>query len=197
MLMRVILASQSPRRREILTTLGVDFEVLVSEADECCTLTDPADFVQELSRRKAQAVADSNDFSADTLIIGCDTVVVSDGKILGKPKDREDAKAMLRNLSGKAHYVYSGLTLIYDGKVYTSFDRTAVHFSQMSDMEIERYVATGEPDDKAGAYAIQGKAARFIAGIEGCYYNVVGLPVALLSKLVHEHGIPLFEDNNG
>ncbi len=197
MFMRVILASQSPRRREILTTLGVAFEVLVSEADECCTLTDPADFVQELSRRKAQAVADSNDFSADTLIIGCDTVVVSDGKILGKPKDREDAKAMLRSLSGKAHYVYSGLTLVYGGKVYTSFDRTAVRFSQMCDNEIESYVATGEPDDKAGAYAIQGKAARFIAGIEGCYYNVVGLPVALLSRLVREHGIPLFEDNNG
>ncbi len=191
--MRVILASKSPRRREILTTLGIGFEIVVSDVDETCPQTDPAGLVEELSYRKANAVNQSRPFDPDTLIIGCDTVVAVDGEILGKPACRADAESMLRRLAGKTHYVYSGLTLLYDGKVYTSHDRTAVHFMPMCDAEIRSYVETGEPDDKAGAYAIQGKGARFIRGIEGCYYNVVGLPVALLSRMVRENNIPLFE----
>ncbi len=190
--MRVILASKSPRRCEILTTLGVSFEIVVSQADETCFETDPAKLVEILSRRKAEAVLAGGDFGDDTLIIGCDTVVAIDGKILGKPKDGADAERMLHLLSGRTHEVFSGLTMLYNGKVITSHDRTEVRFVSMTDCEIRDYIASGEPNDKAGAYAIQGAGARFIAGINGCYYNVVGLPVALLTRLIRENNLSGF-----
>ena len=187
--MKVWLASKSPRRKEILTALGVDFSVVAAEADETCDIAAPDALVRELSRRKAAAVGDVPD---ETLVIGCDTVVCLNDKIMGKPKDRAEACRMLSALSGNSHTVYSGLTLRYGGHIYTDFAATQVHFAKLSAEEIAAYAATGEPDDKAGAYAIQGRGAQFITGIEGCYYNVVGLPVALLREMTKTHGIPLF-----
>ncbi|MBQ7039242.1 MAG: septum formation protein Maf [Clostridia bacterium] len=196
--MEIILASASPRRREILENLGLDFEIVVSNADESCEISDASELVSELSERKAMAVLkmlrDEGRCTDDMLIIGCDSVVVLNGEILGKPRDRAHALYMLRGLSGNSHSVISGLTLLYKGKAYTDFEKTEVYFDTISEDEIKRYVASGESDDKAGGYAIQGKAARFIKGISGCYYNVVGLPVHLMCKMAENNGILLFED---
>ncbi len=183
----IILASGSPRRRELMQQIGLDFEVQVSEVEEHVTSTVPAEVVQELSRQKAEAVAAvlfkrGNDRS-DCLVLGADTIVACDGRILGKPKDEADAVHMLTMLSGRAHEVYTGVTFVYadpvDGsrKEHTFYECTKVHFAPMSAEEIAEYVATGDPLDKAGAYGIQGFCARYITGIEGDYNNVVGLPV--------------------
>lgn len=194
---KIILASASPRRRELMQQIGLEFEVKVSDVDEKVSSKVPEKVVQELSRQKAEAVADTEiaavsgtDGEADartresgTLIIGADTIVACDGEILGKPKTEEDAARMLRMLSGRAHEVYTGVTFVYadpdDGsrKVHTFFECTKVHFAPMTEEEIAEYVATKDPLDKAGAYGIQGFCARYITGIEGDYNNVVGLPV--------------------
>ena len=179
--MRIILASKSPRRREILQNLGLEFEVITADTNEECDITDGALLAEELSLRKAKAVADGIELD-DTVVIGCDTVVVCDGKILGKPKDRADAEKMLRMLSGKAHSVISGLTLIGGGNIITASEETKVFFDELTESEIEEYISTDEPYDKAGAYGIQGLAGKFIGRIEGCYFNVVGLPVNLLYR---------------
>ncbi len=189
--MRIILASASPRRREILTQLGLNFEIVVSDAEESSNLTDAGKLCKELSKIKAHSVAkkiaDNN-----ALIIGCDTVVVKNGKILGKPKDEADAFNMLSALSGGEHSVISGLTLIHGDKVISKYEETRVLFDDMSKDEIMAYIATGECTDKAGAYAIQGLAAPYIKGIKGCYYNVVGLPVNLLYNMAKELNLNLF-----
>ncbi|MBQ4109587.1 MAG: septum formation protein Maf [Clostridia bacterium] len=194
--MKIILASASPRRREILENLGIEFEIKISNADETCDIKNPCELVCELSRRKAQATADmlkeSRTLSDDTLIIGSDSVVYCGGKILGKPENRQNAFEMLTSLSGSTHSVISGLCLIYGDKVITDFEKTDVFFDEISDKEINDYVASGECDDKAGAYAIQGKASKWIKGINGCYFNVVGLPVHLLYKMAKENGIEVF-----
>ena len=204
---KIILASASPRRRELLTQIGLDFEVVVSETEEKITSTEPAKVVEELSAQKAQAVwgwmhlqtdddnahaqipnknAEPRDIrifgnNAEAIVIGADTVVACDGKILGKPKTAENAVAMLSMLQGRAHEVYTGVTLLYseNGKQrkFTFHEKTTVHFCPMREEEIREYVATGDPMDKAGAYGIQGFCARYIQGIEGDYNNVVGLPV--------------------
>lgn len=194
---KIILASASPRRRELMQQIGLEFEVKVSDVDEKVSSKVPEKVVQELSRQKAEAVADTEiaavsgtDGEADartresgTLVIGADTIVACDGEILGKPKTEEDAARMLRMLSGRAHEVYTGVTFVYadpdDGsrKVHTFFECTKVHFAPMTEEEIAEYVATKDPLDKAGAYGIQGFCARYITGIEGDYNNVVGLPV--------------------
>lgn len=193
--MDIILASKSPRRREILENLGVDFKIITADTDESSSLTDGAALAEELSARKAQAVYESLKAQglpcADTLIIGCDTVVCCDGTILGKPTDRADAERILKMLSGRTHEVISGLTLLLDGKLYTSHEITRVLFDPLEQSEITEYVSTGEPDDKAGAYGIQGLASRFIRGIEGCYFNVVGLPVNLLYRMTKQIGVTL------
>ena len=186
--MKIILASASPRRREILENLGLKFEVVVSNADESCEIRDAGKLVCELSVRKALATQkklyDQDNFSEDILIIGCDSVVVLGGEILGKPNDRQHAYSMLKALSGNTHRVISGLTLLYKGRMYTDFEETSVSFDTLSEDKIKSYVASGECDDKAGGYAIQGFMGGYITKIHGNYHNVVGLPLAKLNKLL-------------
>lgn len=179
---KIILASQSPRRRELLTQIGLTYEVIPSTVKEVITETDPKLVVQELSRQKAEDVAGSvlRD-GEEILVIGADTVVSYQGQILGKPVDTDDAVRMLSMLQGNAHSVFTGVTLIRRGLKetwqVTFAEETRVHMYPMTEAEIRWYVGTGEPMDKAGAYGIQGLCARFVEKIEGDYNNVVGLPV--------------------
>ena len=188
--MRVILASKSPRRREILGMLGVKFEVLSADADESSDILDPALLVRELALRKGCAVRDlllkNGEWNADTLIIAADTVVAAEGEILGKPQDDADAARMLRLLSGKGHQVISGVALLSGDREIAAAESTDVRFAPMTEEEILRYVASGEPSDKAGAYAVQGLASMYIEGLCGDYFNVVGLPVHRLHTLLRE-----------
>ena len=186
---RIILASQSPRRRELLAQLGLSFEVMPAYGEERSDAQDPGVRVEELAAAKAREVAGRLEKESDRerLIIGADTLVVKNGEILGKPRDEEDAKRMLALLSGTAHQVCTGLCLILikgDQRVERHFHETThVNFAEMTDKEIDDYVASGDPMDKAGAYGIQSGAARFVTGIQGDYSNVVGLP---LSRLYQE-----------
>lgn len=185
--MRLILASKSPRRKEILQMLGVPFTVETADTDESSDLTDPALLTEELASRKGRAIldrltAEGRDLS-DTVIFSCDTVVSVAGEILGKPRDEEDACRMLSLYSGRAHLVVSGISLMGMGKTAVSHDTTTVEFDTMSPEEIRAYVRAERPYDKAGAYAIQGAASAFIRGIRGDFYNVVGLPVHRLCEL--------------
>lgn len=183
--MKTVLASASPRRRELLAQMGLEFEIVPSGGEEIITKELPSEAVMELAEQKAGDVA--RQFADDTLIIGADTVVVKDGQILGKPEDEEDAYRMLSMLSGTTHQVYTGVCLIYKRagrkEIHTFYEETDVEFYPMSEREIREYIATKEPMDKAGSYGIQGKCAVFIRGIHGDYNNVVGLPVA---RLYHE-----------
>ena len=179
----LILASGSPRRKEILETMGIAYTIDVSEVDESCVAS-PAEMVMELSCRKATAVADRHQ---DAFVLAADTLVFGD-EVLGKPKSPEHAKQMLKKLSGNWHSVYTGLTLIdtVSNTCICRADQTRVHFVEMSDADIEAYVATKEPLDKAGSYGIQGMGGMFIDRIEGSYSNVVGLPMALLRSMLEE-----------
>ena len=193
--MKLILASGSPRRKEILENLGLCFEVVTSEADESSDLTDPRALVELLSRRKGEAVASDlrkrgRDLS-DTVILSSDTVVSVDGQILGKPRDREDAIRMLRMLSGRAHEVISGICLITPQGTESTHEVTLVEFEELDLETVERYVDRANPYDKAGAYAIQGLASAYIKGIQGDYFNVVGLPVHKLNTLYRK----IFKEN--
>lgn len=192
---RVILASGSPRRKELLTKITEQFEVIVSECDETLSGTEtPAEAVCTLSARKAMAVAallQKREPDQEFMVIGSDTVVSLSGKILGKPRDEEDAVRMLSELSGCTHEVFTGVTVYLVDAVgireHTCFsERTQVHVHQLSADEILAYVKSGEPMDKAGAYGIQGLASKFIDGISGDYFNVVGLPVARLYQEIKE-----------
>jgi len=188
--MKFILASKSPRRREILSDLGLQFDIVTADTDESCDITNPKLLVEELALRKGRAVADSLD--CDTIIIASDTVVACNGEILGKPCDRDDAKRMLDMLSGTKHQVIIGIALISKEKEVVSSEVTQVIFDVMSDSDKEIYLNSNEPYDKAGAYAIQGLASMWIKGIEGDYFNVVGLPVKLLHDLLlKEFGIDM------
>ncbi len=188
--MRVVLASKSPRRREILAMLGVKFDIVSADADERSDITDPAQLVRELSLRKGRAVREllkaEGTWDEETLIIASDTVVAAKGEILGKPKDDTDAARMLRLLSGSAHHVVSGVALLMGDREIADAEQTAVRFASMSEKEIEWYVKSGEPADKAGAYAVQGLASLFIEGLDGDYFNVVGLPVHRLELLLRD-----------
>lgn len=190
---RIILASASPRRKDLLEQVGARFEIMPGEGDEVITKTLPDEAVEELSRQKAEEIA--RRVSEPAIIIGADTVVAIDGKILGKPKDEEDAASILSSLQGRTHQVYTGVTIIMkDGKKekYVTFsEATAVTMYPMSDMEIRNYIKTGEPMDKAGAYGIQGKSAIFVKGIQGDYNNVVGLPIARLYQELKKEGYVL------
>lgn len=185
--MRVILASKSPRRREILTMLGVQFEILSADADESSDITDPALLVRELALRKGRAtralLQERGEWDENTLIIASDTVVAVDNEILGKPVDAADAARMLQALSGNEHRVISGVALLCGEREVADHDATAVRFAPMTRQEIDWYVQSGEPRDKAGAYAVQGLASLWIRGLEGDYFNVVGLPVYRLNAL--------------
>lgn len=176
----MILASKSPRRLELLGYITKDFTVRSADVDE--SLPDgiaPNDAVEYLSRIKASPFADSGE-----IVIGADTVVAIDGKILGKPADADDARAMLRMLSGRAHQVYTGVTVINGEDCHTFSVCTNVKFFDLTDDEIDRYIATGEPMDKAGAYGIQGYGSLLVEGIDGDYFNVVGLPISKLNRLL-------------
>ena len=177
----IILASNSPRRKEILQLADLDFDVRPSNAEEITTKTIPYEVVMELASIKAKDVYEKTD--KQSMVIGADTVVVYQGKILGKPADEVDAKRTLMMLSGQTHEVYTGVCVIEDGQIKTFYEETKVTFYEISESEIDHYIKTGEPMDKAGAYGIQGKAAVFIKGIEGDYYNVVGFPIA---RFLHE-----------
>lgn len=182
--MRIILASKSPRRKEILENLGLDFDIMSADADETSDITDPDRLVMTLAERKGRAVVAllDEEQKKDCLVIACDTLVYAEEEFLGKPRDREDARRMLGLLSGRSHSVISGIYAFYAGRETCSFASTNVLFDNVSDGDIEKYLDSGEPFDKAGAYAIQGKASVFIRGIEGDYFNVVGLPVNQLYK---------------
>ncbi len=188
--MKIYLASASPRRRELLAQIGLQFEVKISNVQEKVTASEPEKVVEELSRQKAWAVFEEL-AAGHLLVIGADTVVAADGRILGKPAGREAAVEMLEMLSGRVHEVFTGVTLICRtscGQVCrkTFHERTAVSFYAMSRKEIEEYVSTGDCFDKAGAYGIQGFCARYIQEIKGDYNNVVGLPVGRLYQEAKE-----------
>ncbi|MGD0799789.1 MAG: Maf family protein [Terracidiphilus sp.] len=191
----LVLASASPRRRELLTQAGFVFEVHPAHIPEDPLLNeDPIAYVTRLAREKAQAVYSeiTEDSASDQrvpapqqVVLGADTTVTLDNLILGKPESPADAARMLRLLSGRSHRVITGIAIVSANRIQTAAESTLVEFLPLSDEEIEASIATGEPMDKAGAYAIQGRAARWIPRIEGCYFNVVGLPIALVSSLLN------------
>ena len=181
--MSIILASASPRRKELLGLFHVPFEIRVADIDEAMDLSKaPYDEVARVSRLKALAVPREND---DT-VIAADTIVVCEGRVLGKPKNEADAKSMLRLLSGREHQVMTGVTVLRGARCETFTEVTDIHFRPLTDAEIDGYVATGEPMDKAGSYGIQGGAALFCTHMVGDYYNVMGLPVCRLGMILRE-----------
>ena len=185
--MKIILASKSPRRREILENLGIKFEIITAECDEKSDLSHAGELVMSLAEKKGRAVLDKlGTLPKDTLIIACDTLVYASGQFLGKPQDEQDARRMLSLLSGRSHEVVSGIYLCLDGHEVTRFCSTGVYFDDLCDKDIDNYIKSGEPFDKAGAYAVQGKASAFIKKIDGDYFNVVGLPVNLLCKTLRD-----------
>ncbi|MFZ5642290.1 MAG: Maf family protein [Bacillota bacterium] len=191
----IYLASASPRRRELLQQLGLDFAVVVSNVDESFGADenpDPGRLVEALAAQKAGEVAGKLDRG---LVIGSDTVVVWRGRIMGKPGSREEAIEMLSCLQGDEHTVYSGLSVFNaeTGISHVSHEKTRVFFRPAGKEELERYADTGEPSDKAGAYAIQGLGSVFVTGIEGCYFNVVGLPLARLAGVLKSFGVDVMK----
>ncbi|HEY1767522.1 MAG TPA: Maf family protein [Terracidiphilus sp.] len=192
----LILASASPRRRELLTHAGFSFEVHPADIPEDPLAgEDPIAYVTRLARQKAEVVFNKLSGEGGThsglhalAVLGADTSVTLDGQILGKPADAADAVRMLRLLAGQSHRVITGVALATAQGIEVAAEVTGVRFLTLSQQEIEAYVATGEPMDKAGAYAIQGRASRWIPRIEGCYFNVVGLPLALVSALLEGRG---------
>ncbi len=188
---KLILASSSPRRAEVLRNAGIDFEVRPADIDETRRPSEPAsDYVQRLALEKARAAVNSETGAKDFIVIGADTVVVNRGEILLKPDSPDDARRMLRQLSGGTHEVHTGLAVI---RVPQKTERlieevTSVHFAKLSDAEIDAYIATGEPFDKAGAYGIQSLGGRYVTRIEGCYFNVMGMPLARFWATLKEFG---------
>ena len=186
----IILASQSPRRHELMKLTGLPFTVRVADIDETM---DPALPVQQevtrVSRRKAQAIAAGA--SPDDIVIAADTIVVCDSLVMGKPHSESEAFSMLRRLSGRDHQVMSGLTVLHGDDCENLTVTTTLRMRTLSDEEIRAYIATGEPMDKAGAYAIQGLAAMFVIGLDGDYYNVMGLPVCPLAMILRKFGVKL------
>ena len=191
--MKVILASKSPRRVEILEKIVKEFEVVQSNFDENTIdfKGDVEKYVKDLSRNKAIEV--SKRLNEPSIVIAADTVVFQNGKVLEKPKSEEDAFSMLSSLSGNTHKVYSGICLIntYDDTVVTDCDCTEVKFSELNPRQIRNYINSGEPMDKAGAYGIQGLGGAFVEGIKGCYYNVMGLPLNKLYKALENYDITI------
>ena len=186
----IILASGSPRRREILSELGAELKIITADVDESSNESDPERLAEYLARKKGLAVYEkllsekSND--ADLPIISADTVVFCDGEIMGKPIDENDARRMLKKLSGKAHTVTTGICVINGGLPYSSYSTTKVFVDSLTDDEINAYIKTRDPLDKAGGYGIQGVFSKHIGKIEGCYFNVVGLPTNALAKLFYK-----------
>ncbi len=191
MKMKLILASSSPRRAELLRDAGISFDVCAPQIDETRYLNEAVEkMVARLAEAKARAAAKSAGESIQAIIIGADTAVELDGEIFGKPRDAAEALEMLSYLSGRTHCVLTGICVLRlpDGATRSAVERTAVAFAPLDPSEIETYVTSGEPFDKAGGYAIQGRAGRYIPRIEGCYFNVVGLPLARLHALLSDLG---------
>lgn len=179
---RVVLASASPRRRELLRLIGIEHEVRPADIDErYLDHETPRAHAERLAREKAQAIHEDG-----AVTIGSDTIVVIDGDVLGKPRDRAHAHKMLKRLSGRSHVVMTGVAVRWEGRVASGLEDVGVTFRPLTDEEIDQYIDTGEPMDKAGAYGIQGRASRWIGKIEGDYFNVVGLPVALVARMLRE-----------
>ena len=186
--MEIILASQSPRRKELLQLMGLDFQIQVADIDETMDKScAPFEEVARVSAMKAQAVQAGE----DAVVIAADTIVVCEGKILGKPHSEKEAADMLRLLSGKSHQVMTGFTVRRGSRVKPHAEVSNIRFRPLEEGEINAYVATGEPMDKAGAYGIQGKASLFVSGLEGDYYNVMGLPICALGQCLREFGVKI------
>jgi septum formation protein len=186
--MRLVLASASPRRRELLAAAGIAFDVDPVHVDESQLAGEPPErYVERVARMKAEAAARRH---PDRPVLGADTTVTVDGVVLAKPDDARDAERMLRLLSGRTHDVLTAVAIGWQSRVEAAVERTAVTFAPLSDEELSWYIASGEPEGKAGAYAIQGLASRFIPRIEGSYTNVVGLPVAAVLQLLRRLGVP-------
>ena len=184
---KLILASASPRRRELLERLGLEFEVITADCDENIEGDlPPAEIVRELSKRKAFAVMSKLDYPA--VVIGADTIVVDKTRILGKPKSPEDAVETLMSLSGRTHSVFTGMTITDGERTITDVRETRITFIRFSRSEAEAYVRTGEPLDKAGSYGIQGLGGKFVANINGDYYATVGLSICRLNRFLREYG---------
>lgn len=182
--MKIILASKSPRRRELLGAIFEEFDIITAPTDETLPENVPASCgVELLAVRKGEAVASSH---PDAMVISSDTLVELDGEPLGKPEDESDAYNMLSRLSGRAHNVHTGIAIHYNGKVYSGTDTTAVYFKELSPAQIKEYIASGEPMDKAGAYGIQGLGGAFVEKYEGNYDTVVGLSSSLLRSLLED-----------
>ena len=180
---RIVLASASPRRAELLRAAGIDFEVQTADVDEAIARGEsPNEYVSRLAEAKARLVYERD---VRRIVLAADTAVVVDADVLGKPLDENDASRMLRRLSGRTHEVLTAISVFHPGQIVdTRVDTTAVEFAPLSDADIDWYVSSGEPMDKAGAYAVQGLASRFVTRIEGSYSNVVGLPVALVYQML-------------
>jgi len=186
--MSLILASQSPRRRELLGLTGLDFTIRVADIDETMDLSKaPYDEVARVSRLKALAVARK----PEDVVVAADTIVVCDHQVLGKPRNEADAFRMLRLLSGRDHQVMTGMTVLRGDEVITCTEVTDIHFRDLSDGEIRAYIAAGDPMDKAGSYGVQGGAALFVTRLEGDFYNVMGLPVCRLALILRQFGLPV------
>lgn len=179
---KIILASQSPRRIQLLQQIGIEAEVCPSHMEEHITSTDPSEVVRELALQKAGDIAGRSD--RDAVVIGADTVVAVDGRILGKPKNHEEAYRMIRSIAGRKHQVFTGVAVLHDGMQECFVEKTDVHVYDMTEEEMRTYADSEEPMDKAGAYGIQGAFGKFICGIEGDYNTVVGLPVAHLYQVL-------------
>ena len=191
---RLILASKSPRRDEILDLVGYRHEIVVSDADETVPEETAArDAVAIISKRKAAAALTATD--GDRVVLAADTVVESCGKIFGKPKSVDDARAMLNEMSGGCHLVHTGVTVTDGEKTVTETVTTKVFMRDLSETEIEGYIASGEPFDKAGAYGIQGIAGAFVTKLDGDYFNVMGLPICRVSEILRDFGIWLFKED--
>lgn len=184
----LILASSSPRRRELVGYMGISFEVITADAEETAQGA-PEALVTENARRKAEAVARRH---PERVVLGADTIVYWHGQVLGKPKNEEEAVQMLRGLQGDWHTVYTGVCVIAQGKTSVRYDTSKVLFVPLKDQEILSYVRTGEPMDKAGAYALQGRGGMFVQRIEGSYSNVIGLPMSLTREMLLAAGLENF-----
>lgn len=187
--LKIILASASPRRREILSSLGVHFDVICADADESSDICDPIALTEHLARIKGEAVLEKLKEHGDdtgTVVISADTVVACEGRILGKPRTHADAVEMLSLLSGREHTVATGVAVTYEGKTYTDCNVTSVYVDDIPKDQLLKYIDSGEPFDKAGGYGIQGTFSKWIRGIDGCYFGVVGLPVNTLFSLFYK-----------
>lgn len=184
----IYLASQSPRRRELLRRMGLDFTVRTAPVDETMDETKPlAEEIARVSRRKAEAIL--GQVTPEDVIIAADTLVTIDGRRLGKPRDEKQAAQMLRSLSGRTHQVLTGVSVLRGSRAISATEETTIHFRPLTEAEIAAYIATGEPMDKAGAYGIQGFASIFVDYMRGDYYNVMGLPVCRLTGMLRQFGV--------